>query len=101
MAAGKNENHLHGRKYCKHTTVTDSARKIAKLADSFPEVTKISLGVIEGKGSAQLGMKFTAIHGGWTIKVGGSHATQKLHIYTNDPAGTRNKIEEHFPGVSN
>lgn len=97
MSNGKRKGHIHGGKFCKHTTVTDASQKVAELVNSFPEVKKISLGIIKRTKSGRFGMKFAPIHGGWTIAVHGSQAVQHLHVYTSDPLHTRKKIEEEFP----
>ncbi|MFZ2303623.1 MAG: hypothetical protein WAV98_02430 [Minisyncoccia bacterium] len=96
MSNGKRKGHIGGAKFCKHTTATESASKIAKLANTFDEVTKISLGVITQTNSGQFGMKFLSINGGWTVSVRGSGTVQKLHVYTNDPTRTREKLEKKF-----
>lgn len=97
MGNGKRNGSINGAKFCKHTTVTESAQKVAEVLNRCHEVTKISNGCISGKGRAQFSMKFIPIHGGWTIHVHGSHAMQKLHVYTKDPEATRRRIEEVFP----
>lgn len=97
MKDRKRSGSISGKKFCRHTTVTQSARKVAEVLNRYQEVTKISNGYINGKGRAQFSLKFIPIHGGWTIHVHGSHAMQELHIYTNDPDATRRKIEETFP----
>lgn len=97
MSKGKRNGCINGAKFCKHSTVTGSARKVAEILNKFPEVTKISNGFISGRGSSQFSIEFLPIHGGWTIKVYGCSAVQKLHIYTEDPAYTREKLIEAFP----
>ena len=94
---GKRSNCIHGTKFCKHTTVTPVARKVAEFLNNLPDVTKISNGIICGKGPSQFGIKFNQIHGGWMIKVFGAHAVQKLHVYSNNPEGTKQKLIEKFP----
>lgn len=97
MSNGKHKGHIHGPKFCKHGAVTESARKVAEIANKFQEVGSISNGFIEGKGPAHFSIKFTKINGGWTITVRGSHAVQELHVYTSNPEVTREKIEKKFP----
>lgn len=96
MSNGKRKGHIHGAKFCKHTTVTDASQKVAALVNSFPEVKKISLGIIKRTKSGQFGMKFAPIHGGWKIIVRGTQAVQHLHIYTSNPNETREKLEQEF-----
>ncbi len=97
MANGKRNGCINGAKFCKHSTITESARKVAEILNKFPEVTKIANGTICGKDPSQFGIRFLLIHGGWTIKVYGCSAVQSLHIYTNDPACTKEKLELKFP----
>lgn len=97
MGNGKRNGKIHGVKFCRHTTVTEQARKVAEILNKFSEVTKIANGSISGKGPAQFGIKFVQIHGGWKIKVYGTHTVQDLHVYTDDPARTREKLELKFP----
>lgn len=96
MANGKRKGHIGGGKFCRHTTVTEAARRVAELLNSFPEVKKISLGIIKRSKSGRFGIKFEPIHGGWRIIVCGTQAVQYLHIYTNSPSDTREKLERKF-----
>ncbi|HBB43826.1 MAG: hypothetical protein UW27_C0004G0022 [Parcubacteria group bacterium GW2011_GWA1_44_13] len=96
MANGKRKGHINGSKFCKHGKVTESAREVAEMVNKFPEVKKVSNGFLNGKGSSRFSMKFTEINGGWTIKIYGSHAVQELHVYTNNPAETRTKLEKEL-----
>ena len=96
MANGKRKGHINGSKFCKHGTVTESARKVAETVNKFPEVETISNGIISGKGPAHFSIKFDAIHGGWKITVRGSHAVQKLYVYTSNTEETRKRLEEAF-----
>lgn len=97
MGNGKRNGCIHGAKFCRHTTVTEPARRVAEILNKYSEVTKIANGAICGKGPSQFSIKFLQIHGGWTIKVYGAHAVQDLHVYTNDPPSTREKLELKFP----
>lgn len=96
MSNGKKKGYIHGGKFSVHGRVTESARKIAETVSKYPEVKSISNGTIIGKGPSQFSIKFEEIHGGWRIKVYGSHAMQKLHVYTRDPTQTREKLELKF-----
>lgn len=96
MGNGKRSGCIHGSKFCRHTTVTEPARRVAEVLNKFPEVTKIANGAISGKGPSQFGIKFFQIHGGWMIKVFGAHAVQKLHVYTDNAQNTRMKLEKEF-----
>lgn len=97
MGNGKKKGYIHGEKFSVHGRVTESARKVAEVVCKFPEVKSISNGTIVGKGPSQFTIKFEEIHGGWRIKVYGSHAMQKLHVYTKDPSHTLEKIMLKFP----
>lgn len=97
MSNGKRKNHILGPKFCKHTTVTESARKVVELINKWNEVTKISLGIIRQTKSGHFDVRFVPIHGGLTISVRGSKAIQQLHVYTSDPNETLRKLGEAFP----
>ncbi|MBI5078132.1 MAG: hypothetical protein HZB11_02035 [Candidatus Yonathbacteria bacterium] len=96
MSNGKRKGHIHGAKFCRHTTVTEAAQRVVELVNKFPEVKKISLGIIKRSKGGCFGIKFIPIHGGWRIVVRGTQAVQRLHIYTNNPDNTREKLEREF-----
>lgn len=97
MGNGKLKNRINGPKFCRHGGVTEPARIVAEVVSKFAEVRKISNGDICGKGPSRFGIRFIQINGGWTIKVYGSHTVQDLHVYTNNPPYTREKLELKFP----
>lgn len=97
MGNGKRKNYISGPKFCRHGGVTEPARRVAEVVSKYTEVRKISNGDICGRGPSQFGIRFIQINGGWTIKVYGAHAVQDLHVYTNDPPSTREKLELKFP----
>jgi hypothetical protein len=86
-----------GKKFSKeHTTATDAAVPIVKLAEKLPEVDKIVLGPItqcsSGRGAKAL--KIKEIPAGLEISVRGGSTAQKLWLYCRDTIETKKRLAE-------
>ncbi len=80
-----------------HSTATEEAERVVKVAVTFPEVTKIVLGVIKpGLRSGQLRLKFLPITGGLRVEVRGISSVQQVFVYTSDAAQTEVDLRKLF-----
>ncbi len=82
--------HVTGEKITKsHTTAIDPAAALIKKAEKFPEISKISLGVIaHGLKAGKHRIKLTLILGGIKATVRGSISKQEIFFFTSDPEKT-------------
>jgi hypothetical protein len=78
--------HRAGRKYRgTHTTCTDLAGRVADIAEKLPEITGISLGLIQNGGSAAGGLQRVLIadRPGWLLlTVRQASTVQELRIFS-------------------
>ena len=81
-----------------HSTAIDAAIPIVRAAQKFPEVSKISLGIIKQIGKGLPNLKFTPINGGIKLVIRGSVCLQEIFVYTHDPRETERKIARDFNG---
>ncbi len=80
-----------------HTTVIDAAIKVITLAESLPEVSKISLGKITaGLPTGIHRIKCLAITGGLRVEVRGTSSKQQLFIYCSDPVRISEMLVARF-----
>jgi len=98
MSKGCKKGHRDGGKIGgRHTTVTETAGQIVDVLDRFPEVTCISLGVIEptpGKSAGCRHMKVIPHEGFLLLKIRGNGSVQELRVYSRDWQKTRSGLAE-------
>lgn len=90
--------HLAGGKFTgSHTTVTDAAAAVAKIAEKRVEVTKIVLGRIERKANRQRRLKFKEVTAGWEVSVIDNASIQTIFVYTTHKEQTKAALEAAWP----
>ena len=86
-----------GKFFGPHTTIIDASEVVVDTAAKQLEVTKITLGIIEGSiKSKRTRLKFKPVPVGWEVKVYGRISVQTLYIHTSDPETTKSAIERAF-----
>lgn len=80
-----------------HTTVIDAAKRVVKIAEKDPDVSKIVLGFItSGLPVGKHLLKFTTIHGGCKVTVRGTHSKQEIFVYSDDVLATTLRLQSEF-----
>lgn len=79
-----------------HTTIIDAAETVIYAAQSLPEVSKISLGIIRQIGTGKRKIEFKEISTGFLVRVRGGVTIQELRIFTSKPAKTREALFRAF-----
>ncbi len=79
-----------GKKFCtSHTTITDSSKKVIDRIKIFPEIKKISLGIIKKsrRSSSSLdAVKIKEIPAGLELVVSGQSNIQRIYLYISNSA---------------
>lgn len=81
----------------RHSAVIKAAEIVIRAASADESVSKISVSKISptkgGKGG-HCRIKFKPTTSGFEITVRGNGAVQQLYVFTNDPPGTKDRIEK-------
>lgn len=80
-----------GKTTSSHTTATDASEYLIKEIFRYPEISKISLGVITKCRNTRSGprIKLTELSAGFKLTVRGKSDKQMLYIYLVDPCRTK------------
>lgn len=78
----------------RHTSLIDEAAFVAGAAKKMPKVKKISIGMIDPARVGRRRIKMTGSRAGLQIMVRGTHAAQKMFIFTAEPAVVGLELEK-------
>jgi hypothetical protein len=89
--------HKTGKKITRsHTSVTDAAERVIKIAESMPEVTKIALGIIKNIGTGKPSIKFHPMTGGFRAIIRGNTSIQEIFVYAKEPEKVQKVLKKAY-----
>lgn len=80
------KNHRDGQKFGgRHTTVTETAGRVADIVTNIPEVRNIVIGILDPRASGSAGQRVKIAEEGWGIllTVVGNGGAQQIRIFTS------------------
>ncbi len=81
-----------------HSTLTETAKEIVRVALSLEKVSKISIGIIKRTrtGGGRKDIKFLKVTGGIKAKIRGSGSVQEVIFYTSSPKEVANILSKEI-----